>query len=166
MEKFKILIVDDEEPFVFAVTEQLNKKYSDYEAEYALNAENALSLLKNKTYDVIVSDVRMPGISGLEMIATLRNLGISIPTIIITAFDIETTKITAKDFGSIAFIAKPFEFDDLLNIIETFKKEKEEKETTSQISGFDTVEIIQLGIISLFTGILNFENEYQKAKNK
>jgi CheY-like chemotaxis protein len=65
-------------------------------------------------FDLIVSDVRMPGYDGLNVIALLRQLPVSIPVILITAFPSTATRAAAARLGAFALIEKPFELDDLV----------------------------------------------------
>jgi CheY-like chemotaxis protein len=64
--------------------------------------------------DLIISDIRMPGRSGLEILAALRNLDWAMPVILITAFGDEETHAEAKRLGAALILDKPFDIDDLL----------------------------------------------------
>ncbi len=65
-------------------------------------------------FDVVVSDIRMPGITGLEMLEGMRQCGGGPPVIAMTAFGDEQTQAEAMRLGAVAFLNKPFELDDLL----------------------------------------------------
>ena len=68
--------------------------------------------------DLIVTDVRMPGFSGLSILDGLRSLGCATPAIVVTAFGDETTREAAKAVGAL-LMDKPFELDELCALIET-----------------------------------------------
>jgi len=68
-------------------------------------------------YDIIISDIRMPGLSGLEVLAGVRKRDKATPVILITAFGDETTHKEAKELGASAVIDKPFDIDALREII-------------------------------------------------
>ena len=70
MEKFKVLLVDDEEEFVKSLSERLQLR--DMLSDIALNGEAALELVTNETPDVMVLDLRMPGIDGLEVLKRVK----------------------------------------------------------------------------------------------
>ncbi|MEA2668015.1 MAG: hypothetical protein QOJ33_949 [Chloroflexota bacterium] len=64
--------------------------------------------------DLVISDVRMPGYDGLNVLASLRQLPASIPVILITAFPTAATQATAARLGAFALLEKPFDLDDLV----------------------------------------------------
>jgi DNA-binding response OmpR family regulator len=66
---------------------------------------------------VIVSDVFMPGKSGLDVLASLRKLGISAPVVLMTAFPDHCSEASALELGAVTLLAKPFELDDLRMIV-------------------------------------------------
>jgi len=70
------------------------------------------------TFDVIVSDVRMPGYDGLNILASLRQNAAYIPVILITAFGTLATHVKAARLGAYAIVDKPFDLDDLTTLVE------------------------------------------------
>lgn len=68
-------------------------------------------------FDVIVSDVRMPGFDGLNILASLRQLSIETPVILITAFGTTANHAAAADLGAFALLDKPFDVDDLTTLV-------------------------------------------------
>ncbi len=106
--KARILIVDDE-PFVRNI---LLKILSDsYECIAANSAEEALSLLQAETFNLILSDIQMPGISGLEMIPQIIELAPDICIIMISGLNNIENAIQAMRAGAFDYITKPFVFD-------------------------------------------------------
>jgi DNA-binding response OmpR family regulator len=75
---------------------------------------NALDGDPTLGFDLVVSDVRMPGYDGLDILASLRQLPASIPVILITAFPTTATHVTAARLGAFALLEKPFELDELV----------------------------------------------------
>ena len=71
-------------------------------------------------FNLIVSDIIMPGMSGLEVLSNLRKRDTKIPFILITAFGSEDTKMEAKKLGASAFLEKPFDIDDFQKLVRTF----------------------------------------------
>jgi DNA-binding NtrC family response regulator len=69
------------------------------------------------TFDVVVSDLRMPGYDGLNIVATLRQVAADIPVILITAFGTMATHVTAARLGAYAILDKPFDLDDLISLV-------------------------------------------------
>jgi CheY-like chemotaxis protein len=67
--------------------------------------------------DVIVSDIFMPGSSGLEVLARMRELGVDVPVVLMTAYANQLAKAGAADLGAVTVLEKPFELDDLRMIV-------------------------------------------------
>ena len=70
--------------------------------------------------DLVVSDVRMPGQTGLDVVRTLRSWGWTTPVILITAFGDESTKCEAQSAGATVLFSKPFDLDDLRTAVQHF----------------------------------------------
>jgi len=68
-------------------------------------------------FDLIISDVRMPGYDGLNIVASLRHLPVHIPVILITAFGSAAAHATAVRLGAFAMLDKPFDVDDLMTLV-------------------------------------------------
>lgn len=78
-------------------------------------ATEALAVLDAGRPDVLVTDVTMPGMDGLELVATLRLRGVSVPVLVVSARDGVADRVAAFDAGADAFLAKPFGLADLLS---------------------------------------------------
>jgi DNA-binding NtrC family response regulator len=68
-------------------------------------------------FDVVVSDLRMPGYDGLNIVATLRQNAPDVPVILITAFGTMATHVEAARLGAYAILDKPFDLDDLMSLV-------------------------------------------------
>jgi len=111
----KILIVDDESMVLSMLREVVS--HEGYFVSTAKSGEQALDLLRQNVYDLVVSDITMPGISGLELLECVRENWPEIKVIIITGQGSIETKATAFNLGAEDFLDKPFHFDDLLKRI-------------------------------------------------
>ncbi len=111
--KSTVLVVDDEEKLRRVVELQL--KTAGYEVEQAGSAEEALKLTDG--VDVILTDLRLPGISGLELLANLRRQDSHTPVIVMTAFGSIETAVDAMKAGAVDFLPKPFSLDHLMTVI-------------------------------------------------
>lgn len=80
----------------------------------ATEGDSGLRLASNDDYDVIVSDITLPGISGLELCAQLRQKGILTPMLLLTALSDTDDKVAGLEAGADDYLAKPFEFKELL----------------------------------------------------
>jgi len=111
----KILIVDDEPGILDFLR---NMFHADgYEVVIALNGGEAIESVKNETVDLVITDLRMPEMDGMEVLRELKKLKPSIPVIILTAYASDETAIEAKKLGAFTYIAKPFNVAGLLGIV-------------------------------------------------
>jgi DNA-binding NtrC family response regulator len=113
--KISILIVDDEE----SVRDSLLNWFIEdgYEVECAENAKTALSILESRSFDIILADLKMPGMDGLEMQRRIRALNKDAIVIIMTAFASVDSAVRALKDGAYDYITKPFDPDDLSHLI-------------------------------------------------
>ena len=111
---FTILIVDDEIRLCEVL--QLALEQKGYEVKLANNGEQALSLLKNTTIDLVLSDIRMPGMNGLDLLKTVKETDVTIPVILMTAFATVESAITALREGAYDYLLKPFDKLDTLEL--------------------------------------------------
>ena len=117
---FQILLVDDD-PESLASTERI-LKFADYEVTAVSSAEAALARLKVDPVSLVVTDVRMPGMSGIEFIQAYQKLGFSIPFVVMTAFGQIQDAVWAMKMGAVDFLLKPFKRQSLLEAVELVKK--------------------------------------------
>ena len=137
-EKISILIVDDEE----SVRDSLYNWFIEdgYEVECAENAKKALSILESRNMDIILADIKMPGMDGLEMHRRIRSLNKDSIVIIMTAFAAVDTAVQALKDGAFDYITKPFDPDDLSHLI---------RNASSQISLKEENKALRNKIVSL-----------------
>jgi len=114
-EKISILIVDDEE----SVRDSLCNWFIEdgYAVECAENAKRALQMLEEKEFDIILADIKMPGMDGMEMHRRIKTLNRDSIVIIMTAFASVDTAVQALKDGAFDYITKPFDPDDLSHLI-------------------------------------------------
>ncbi|HEX6893784.1 MAG TPA: sigma-54 dependent transcriptional regulator [Bryobacteraceae bacterium] len=112
--KATVLVVEDEEKLRRVVELQL--KGAGYDVEQAGTAEGALKLADRA--DVILTDLRLPGESGLDLLGTLRRQDSRTPVIVMTAFGSIETAVEAMKAGAVDFLPKPFSLDHLMTVVE------------------------------------------------
>ncbi len=118
----RILIVDDEEQMRDLLTKVLDK--NGYQVSAAGDGEQALALLEKEPVDLVVTDVRMPGVSGLEALKAIKELNPEIVVIIMTAFGSIDQAVQAVKDGAYDYINKPFKIDEMLLTIEKALEER------------------------------------------
>jgi len=144
MLNYKILVIDDEHFITFTLKQHLEKE--GYEVFTAPSAEEGMEIFKSEIPDIVILDIQLPGISGLEMLAAIKKLYPEVIVIIITAYgDIETA-VSAIKSGAYDFVEKPFDMNRVSLIIkkalETLSLRSEVnylREIKQQHFGFDNI---------------------------
>ncbi len=110
-----ILIIDDELSMREFLKILLEKE--GYGADTATNAQNALAALEGRDYDLIISDIKMPEMSGIEFLEQIRSAGMTVPVILITAYASPEDAVAAMKGGAYDYITKPFNVAEIKEII-------------------------------------------------
>src|SRR6056297_2089637 len=120
-----LLIVDDEE----SVRDSLYNWFVEdgFEVSCAADAKEALSMLESESFDIILADIKMPGMDGMEMHRRIRALNPESIVIIMTAFASVETAVQALKDGAYDYITKPFDPDDLSHLIRNAATQIEQK---------------------------------------
>jgi DNA-binding NtrC family response regulator len=113
--KARILIVDDDEVSCGLFTEVLAT--DGHEVHQAYRGEEALERLRRESYDLLLVDVRMPGITGLDVTRTMRQEQPLLPVIVMTAFGSIETAVEAIHEGAYDYVSKPMNLDELKKIV-------------------------------------------------
>ncbi len=121
--KGKILIADDEQMIRESVSMVLNEE--GYDTTVVSNGQSALDLLKAQDFDVLITDIKMPKMDGMELINHSLKICPQTFVIIITAHGSIESAINALRIGAFDYILKPFDFDDLLLRVERLMNHKE-----------------------------------------
>ena len=124
MKDMKVLLVDDEEVFVQAVAQRL--KMRDLRSDTVLDGEEALSYVEDQEPDVMVLDLKMPGINGMEVLRQVRKAYPNIQVIILTGHGTEKDKEEAKRLGAFDFLEKPVNLDVLVKKMKAAYRRKME----------------------------------------
>jgi len=111
----KILVIDDD-PSIRNMLEIVLKK-SGYDVTCTDSGKSALEKLKKETFDLIISDIKMPDITGIELLKKIKAINPEIPVILITAFASANDAVEAMKLGAEDYVTKPFNLDELRIII-------------------------------------------------
>lgn len=136
--KISILIVDDEE----SVRDSLYNWFVEdgFRVECAENAKKALTILELDQFDIVLADIKMPGMDGLEMLRRIKAIKPDSIVIVMTAFATVDTAVKALKDGAYDYVTKPFDPDDLTHLI---------RNATKQISLVEENESLKKQVISL-----------------
>ena len=113
----RILIVDDESTLVFFLKQGLQESKHSYLVEGAASGEEALTKLTYNRYDLLITDLKMPGISGFTLVEVARSLHPHINVILITAFGSPEVHDEAKQLKVDGYLTKPFPMAHLQDIV-------------------------------------------------
>ena len=102
-----ILVVDDEPNYLIVFSELL--KEEGFEVLTAESGENGLKIVKENELDLVITDMRMPGMDGLELLKAVKSFNRDLPVIMITATEAEERAQAAMKHGANAYLLKPFD---------------------------------------------------------
>jgi DNA-binding NtrC family response regulator len=111
----RILIIEDEDTLCESLQRVFRRE--GYEADIADSAETAFRILENNTYDLIITDIILPGISGIELIARYKEKNPDQKVIIMTAYASLQTAVESLRVGASDFIVKPVMHDELKRMV-------------------------------------------------
>lgn len=159
---FRILIIEDEQ----RVAELLKSgvEEHDYYADVAYDGVDGLRLFFQNTYDLVISDIVLPKMSGFELCKEIRNVNQHIPILMLTALGSTDDKLEGFDAGADDYLTKPFDFRELLARIAVLLKHKkeEDKEEKSHVSYADlSVDITTRDVYRSDTPIKLSPKEYE-----
>ncbi len=125
LKELKILLVEDEVKLAMLLKNAIGDSF--YSFHISPNGEDGLAMFKTLSPDIVITDIMMPRMNGLEMSKEIRVLNEDIPIIILSAFS-ETDKfLNAIDIGVVKYLIKPFDPDELLEYISSLSKKFESK---------------------------------------
>jgi two-component system response regulator PilR (NtrC family) len=128
--KGNILVVDDEKSMreileIFLTSE-------GYKVSVAENGEKAIDAVKKDIYDLVITDMNMPKVGGLELLKNVKQLNPDTIVVIITAFGTTESAVEAMKLGSYDYIQKPFQMDDIRLVVKNaLEKQKLQKDVSN-----------------------------------
>ena len=113
----KILIIEDEEPIRRVLHKILTDEDSSYKVDQAIDGKEGLEKINNNAYDLVLCDIKMPKLDGIEVLQNVKNLKINLPFIMLTGHGNVSTAVEAMKLGAYDFISKPPDLNRLLNSV-------------------------------------------------
>jgi len=114
-DKVKVLIIDDE-PIVGERLKRSLEKYG-FDVVAFSSSEDALERLRQEPFDILVTDLKMKGVGGMEALQIARTIRPAIKSVVITGFATQATADEARNSGAAEFVAKPFRISQLRDIL-------------------------------------------------
>jgi DNA-binding NtrC family response regulator len=122
MGDYKILMVDDESDFLDTIVKRLQKRQLNVRGVYS--GQEALGLVTEKKYDVVVLDVRMPGIDGIQTLKRIKQINPLLEVIMLTAHADMELALNGMNLGAFDYLMKPVDIDELVYKIQDACKKK------------------------------------------
>lgn len=127
----RILIVEDEATLAFFLAHSLMSEAEDYEVLTSQDAETAMARMKEKPFDVLISDIVLPRMDGLSLLRQTRKKWPQTKIILMTAYGSPEIKNRASQMGAFAYIEKPFVYDKMRNLVLRALEESEKHSRTA-----------------------------------
>jgi two-component system, NtrC family, nitrogen regulation response regulator GlnG len=134
----RVLVVDDEETICWALKSALIRL--GHSVSIASSAEEGFRLAEKDRPDVVVLDVRLPGLDGLSSMEQFQEITNDAPVIVVTAFVNLSTAMRAVEGGAFDYLAKPFDLDQVLETITRALKHRSLQNHPSQPAAIDVLE--------------------------
>ena len=115
-DKSRILVVDDEDALRMVLSSELST--SGYDVATASDGDEAITVIKNKPFDLILLDIKMPKVDGFEVLKFVKKNYAAVKVIMLTGFADLKNAIESKKHGAEDFVSKPYDLVDLLTTIE------------------------------------------------
>ena len=153
----RVLLVDDEEDLTWSISKHLKKDKDVYTVTAVNSAREALNVLKQLPFKLVVSDIRMPEISGLDLLLEIREKYPETKVVIMTAYGSSEIQQEANDRGCFRYIEKPFEIQELRRLILDGVEDKKGFEGT--ISDLHLSDLIQMNCLGRLSNALHVRKD-------
>lgn len=137
--KEQILIVDDESRVTGALRRTL--AYEGYQVSTAADGESALELARTRPPDLVILDLMLPGIDGLEVCRRLRAAGDEVAILMLTARDAVADRVKGLEIGADDYLVKPFALEELLARIKALLRRRQPSEISREMLRFEDLEL-------------------------
>lgn len=122
LDKLQLLLVEDDIDLATAVIEYF--ELEEIQCDHAANGLSGLSLIKSNHYDVVILDLNLPKMNGLEVCETLRSQGIDVPILMLTAKDTLDDKLLGFSKGADDYLIKPFAMEELIVRVQVLSRRR------------------------------------------
>jgi excisionase family DNA binding protein len=116
-DRSSLLVVEDEDAVRDLIATTLSSADAGYDVAVAADGSSALQMLRAKTFDVLITDLKMPGMDGMTLIREARAIAPDLPVVIITAVPSQTSAIDAVNLGVRGYLTKPFRMPQILSVV-------------------------------------------------
>lgn len=160
-ERLRVLMVDDEEDLVWTLSRQLRKERPELDFEGFTDPIEALERIEKAPPDLLVTDMRMPRMTGLELLVEARRRIPGLPVLLITAYSTAEIRREVLRTGSIEYLEKPFELSDFLETID--RGFRRHAGFSGSISLPMLPDLVQVYALSRATGVLRISGHEERG---
>ena len=161
MKDFKVLLVDDEQEFIETLSERL--KMRDLDAKMALDGEQALEAVQDDEPDVMLLDLKMPGMDGMEVLGQIKKAYPNVQVVMLTGHGTEKDEERALRLGAYAYLQKPV---DLEGLVATLRDAFKNKVARKFEAGMMAATFAEAGEVETAREILDKEEDPLGTKKK
>lgn len=119
--KGRVLVVDDEDDLRVLLSQQINS--AGYDVSTAADGEEAINTIKKNSFDVVLLDINMPKVNGIEVLKFIHKNYPKIKAVMLTGFADLKHAMEAREFGARDFIGKPYKLEDVMSTIDRLVNE-------------------------------------------
>ena len=130
MDDIRVLVVDDEQDFLDMIVKRLNQR--ELEVNGVTSGNAAIRIIKQNPVDVVILDMRMPEMDGIETLQALKDIAPMVEVIVLTGYASMESAIQVMEMGAFDYLMKPIDMDDLEYKIQDAYQEKILKDSTVQ----------------------------------
>lgn len=161
-EEQRVLVVDDEDVITWAISHGLTRP-GEIEVETAASGEEALEVMKAASFDLVITDIRMKGMTGFELLGHIRTLYPETGVVVMTAYGSVEAKREANERGSLFYLDKTFEMDEMRQVVRDALeqvgrtralKEQQGEGFSGEISNLSLVDMVQLHCLARNTALM------------
>ena len=135
----KVLLIEDEKKAVQSLKKGLNEH--DIEVDFAMDGSLGCEMALANKYDVIISDIIVPGINGFELTQFLRSKNINTPVLLLTALSSTDDKVSGLEAGADDYLTKPYEFKELLARVKALSRRGKDSVLPKSVLSFNGIEM-------------------------
>jgi len=158
----RVLIVDDEEDLTWTLTKKLSKDSDKFQLVCVNSGGEAIEVMNQLPVDLVITDVRMPEVSGLELLVQIKDRYPQTRVIIMTAYGSDDVKREASQRGCFRYLEKPFEINDLRTLI--LEGLSQDKGFNGSVADFQLSDIIQLNCLGRLTSALEVKHDHETGQ--
>jgi CheY-like chemotaxis protein len=151
----RIVLVDDEPDIVWSLVGRLSRELPHVKVEGLTEPESVLRLLEKTHIDLLITDIRMPRMSGMELLLRARQLVPALPFVVMTAYPTETGRAEAERYGAVTYIEKPFEVAALVAVVTRLLEQQRGTGFSGAVRLETLPDLVQLFMLSNTTGALH-----------